>query len=194
LNTKILDRLCCPICKGELELRPFAEPASDDDEGPDQGSAERLVEDGVLLCPGCRVWYPVFSYVPVMLVFETSFHRWFAERYGEQISRLAGYKMPNRPPQLGERSVQETFTDEWDEVQEDELSFLYTEEDLVELNGEVWLKWLRGSRQEEVKSILDVGCGLGRESLVLQEVANDAEAFGIDLNFGLLQSGEAHKL
>src|SRR5215217_3341392 len=130
-----------------------------------------------------------------MLVFETSLNRWFAERYGEQIRRLAGYKMPNRPPQLGERSVQETFTDEWDEVQEDELSFTYSKEDLVELNREAWLKWLRGSRQEEVKSILDVGCGLGRESLVLQEVAGgDAEAFGIDLNFGLLRSSEAHKL
>ena len=141
------------------------------------------------------MWYPVFSYVPVMLVFETSLNRWFAERYGEQIRRLAGYKMPNRPPQLGERSVQETFTDEWDEVQEDELSFTYSKEDLVELNREAWLKWLRGSRQEEVKSILDVGCGLGRESLVLQEVAGgDAEAFGIDLNFGLLRSSEAHKL
>ena len=142
------------------------------------------------------MWYPVFSYVPVMLVFETSFHRWFAERYGEQISRLAGYKMPNRPPQPGEKSIQDTFTDQWDEVQEDELSFTYSEEELVELNREVWLKWLRGSRQEEVKSILDVGCGgLGREALVLQEVAGgDAEVFGIDLSFGLLRSSEAYKL
>src|SRR5215216_140519 len=163
MNTKILDRLCCPVCEGKLDLRPFAEESigyrqresiSGDGKGSEQENTERLVEDGVLLCPGCRVWYPVFSYVPVMLVFETSFHRWFAERYGEQISRLAGYKMPNRPPQPGEKSIQDTFTDQWDEVQEDELSFLYTEEDLVELNGEVWLKWLRGSRQEEVKSIL----------------------------------------
>jgi SAM-dependent methyltransferase/uncharacterized protein YbaR (Trm112 family) len=188
--------LCCPICKGELDLRPFTEFASDDGEGPGQGSAERLVEDGVLLCPGCRVWYPVFSYVPVMLVFETSFHLWFAERYGEQIRRLAGYKMPNRPPQPGEKSIQDTFTDQWDEVQEDELSFTYSEEDLVELNREAWLKWLGGSGQEEVKSILDVGCGgLGRESLVLQKVAGgDAEVFGIDLSFALLRSSEAYKL
>ena len=196
MNTKTLEKLCCPTCRGELDLRPFAEPGSDDGEGPGQGSDERFVEDGVLLCPGCGVWYPLFSYVPVMLVFETSFHRWFAERYGEQIRRLAGYKLPNRPPQPGERSVQETFTDEWDEVQEDELSFTYSEEDLVELNREAWLKWLGGSGQVEVKSILDVGCGgLGRESLVLQKVAGgDAEVFGIDLNFALLRSSEAYKL
>jgi SAM-dependent methyltransferase len=127
-----------------------------------------------------------------MLVFETPFHRWFAERYAEQIHRLAEYEMPNFPPQPGERSVQDTFTDQWDKVQDDELSFLYSEEDLKELNHKVWLKWLEGSR-DEVRSILDIGCGLGRESLVLQEVADGAEVFGIDLNFGLLQSGEVYK-
>jgi SAM-dependent methyltransferase len=100
--------------------------------------------------------------------------------------------MPNRSPQPGERSVQETFTDEWAEVHEDELSFHYTEEELIALNREVLLKWLAHSC-DEVRSILDVGCGLGRESLVLQEVAGDAEVFGVDLNFALLKSGEVYK-
>ena len=42
-------------------------------------------------------------------------------------------------------------------------------------------------------SILNAGCGLGRESLVLHEVVGTAEVFGIDLNFGLLRSGWVYK-
>ena len=196
MNTRLLDRLRCPLCKGELDLRSFLEESvecspRDSTSNGGEGSVQ-AVKEGALLCPECRVWYPILSYVPVMLVFETPFHRWFAERHAEQLRQLIGYEMPNRQPQPGEKSVQDTFTDQWDKVQEDELTFLYSEEDLKELNRKVWLKWLQDSR-DEVKSILDVGCGLGRESLVLQEVADGAEVFGIDLNFGLLRSGEVYK-
>ena len=44
-------------------------------------------------------------------------------------------------PKPGEKSVQETFTDEWgNRVQGDELSFLYSLEDLKALNKKRWAK------------------------------------------------------
>jgi SAM-dependent methyltransferase len=95
-------------------------------------------------------------------------------------------------PKPGEKSVQETFTDEWNRVQGDELSFLYSPEDLRALNKKVWLKWL-AYPQNKVNNVLNIGCGLGRESEALQQVTNNAEVFAVDLNFAVLRSGERLK-
>jgi SAM-dependent methyltransferase/uncharacterized protein YbaR (Trm112 family) len=184
----ILDRLCCPLCKGPLCPHPFQHDAASD--------GASAIRDGLLSCAACKVCFPVVNYVPVMLVFETSFHRSFAERFASQISSLAPLSQGFNPEfaharaMPGERSVQETFTEEWDQVHGDELSFTYTTDDLVKLNRDVWLRGLLAS-QAQVRSVLDVGCGLGRESDVLKSVTGCDEVFGVDLNFALLQSGAA---
>ena len=197
MNAKILNRLCCPICKGVISIQPFLEedPNGQIPTAGEKGQykdGERIIKEGALLCTDCKVWYPVYSYIPVMLVFKTPFHERFAGEHAEQIGKLRGYKMPDHRAEAGEGSIQETFTDEWDKVHESELSFTYSEDDLKELNRKVWLKWL-GHSDERIMSILNVGCGLGRESLVLQELTHNAEVFGIDLNFGLLRSGRIYK-
>jgi SAM-dependent methyltransferase/uncharacterized protein YbaR (Trm112 family) len=160
--------------------------------GSDDKNVAEIVKEGVLLCPDCKAWYPICSYVPVMIVFETNLHKKFAKKNATELRKLAPYAPPRGLPKPGEKSIQETFTDEWDCVQSAELSFLYSLEDLKALNKKVWLKWIEHS-QAEIRSILNVGCGLGRESLALQEIVNDAEVFAIDLNFGLLRSGDAFK-
>ncbi len=47
LNKELLAILACPVCKGKLSYR----------EG-----------DNGLLCPGCRLLYPIEDDIPVMLV------------------------------------------------------------------------------------------------------------------------------
>ncbi len=47
LNQELLDILACPKCKGTLTLKP--------------------AEDG-LVCPACKVVYPVKDEIPIMLV------------------------------------------------------------------------------------------------------------------------------
>jgi hypothetical protein len=47
LNKDLLDILVCPKCKGSLSLQPQ--------------------EDG-LVCPACKVVYPVKDEIPIMLV------------------------------------------------------------------------------------------------------------------------------
>jgi len=199
MNQKILNRLCCPLCKSALVANPFVEEsiqcsARFDYCAKNSGSTsvEKIIKDGVLLCQACNVWYPIYSYIPVMLVFETDFHRMFVKQYASEFRKFSEYTSPSGLPQPGEKSIQETFTDEWDCLQNDELSFLYSQEDLKVLCERVWLKWIQHSR-EKIQNVLNVGCGLGHESIALQEVTEDAEVFAVDLNFALLKAGESFK-
>lgn len=180
-----LNKMCCPICQGGLRCVEF-----EIDQLVLNGRKENdsIVKDGVIVCEACKTWYPLASYVPVMLVFKTSFHEQFRKRYSNQLDALGdGYSPPSGKPMPGERSVQETFTEEWETLQDDELCFTMSEEERLALHSDVFLGW--DSPPSEVKSVLDVGCGFGQEALQLQKICNQAEVFAIDLNFSLLISG-----
>jgi uncharacterized protein YbaR (Trm112 family)/ubiquinone/menaquinone biosynthesis C-methylase UbiE len=202
MNVRILDKLCCPLCRGELTLSSFVEESIkylqhpptilEGEEGYINEENERVIKEGVLLCQQCKVWYPIYSYVPVLLVFKTYFHKRFAQEYAKRLELLSEYGTPTGLPEPGEKSVQETFTDEWNCVQDNDLSFVYLIEDLKLLHRNVLLKWMEYS-QEKIENVLDVGCGLGSESISLQDVTNNAEIFAIDFNFALLKSGEIFK-
>lgn len=51
LSKELLDILCCPKCKGNLEYKP---------------------EQETLTCTSCRTTYPVRNDIPIMLVEEES--------------------------------------------------------------------------------------------------------------------------
>jgi SAM-dependent methyltransferase/uncharacterized protein YbaR (Trm112 family) len=185
LHIQLAQRLCCPTCRAALELHAFAE-----EQIPLNGAPARVISEGVLTCGACRIWYPVFSYIPVMLVFPTAFHQRFQRDHASRIP--AGFSMPAGQPQPGEKSVQETFTDEWDKVQGDEFSFSYTLDELKELNRSVWLRWLK-KNEAPIGSVLNVGVGLGQESVALKEVTAARDLFAIDLNFAVFRSGPLYK-
>jgi ubiquinone/menaquinone biosynthesis C-methylase UbiE/uncharacterized protein YbaR (Trm112 family) len=188
MDAAAVNRLRCATCQGELQVRPFStEQLPSGREGAVATGPGTIVRSGVLLCERCRVYYPIESDTPVMLRFATNFHEDFARRHADRLRELDGFRAPDGQPRAGEASIQETFTSQWDTVQEDELSFMYTREELVELNRRVWLPWLVGSSDEErPASVLDVGCGVGTETLALQEATGARELWGVDLNFALL--------
>jgi SAM-dependent methyltransferase/uncharacterized protein YbaR (Trm112 family) len=191
MNISILSRLRCPACRESLQFQPFDDERSQRSSDTLSGTTPSTgvpVREGVLLCPACDTWYPVHSFVPVLLVFPTPMHAQFARQHEVELKALSRYHPPSGRPMPGESSVQETFTEEWNCVQESELSFYYSREELVALNQRVWLTWLR-ERPHHIRTVLNVGCGLGRESMALQEATGAEEIFAIDLNFGLLQSG-----
>lgn len=174
-----LKKLRCPACFGELETRSFAEGSDD------------AVETGALVCERCRVAYPIEAGVPVLLRFSTAFHEWFSGEYASRLAELGDYSLPHDTPREGEIGVQETFTDEWNLLHEDELSFGYTHDELVALNRRVWLRWLdQLPAAERPSEILEVGCGGGAETLALQELTGAEDIFAIDLNFSLLSRSE----
>ena len=186
MNHRLQEMLCCPSCGADLTMYPFEKDWTEI-----QGQVNTVViKDGVLCCEHCRVWYPVMDYIPIMLTFSTPVHGKFAERHRQHMELLAGYTTPQGKPQPGERSVQQTFSEEWDLIQDNELSFIFAADDLVELNRQVWLKPLQKTRTE-FKSVLNIGVGIGQETIALQKAVGNAEIVGVDLNFALLQRGRA---
>lgn len=193
MKRRLLDFLCCPTCGEGLKLNAISEDRVERAEEPGMNpdprpSCERDIEEGWLICAQCRVWYPILQYIPVMLVFPTRVHQRFAEKHQQQLHAISEYTMPRGRPKPGEKAVQETFSDEWDRLQNDELSFLFTSNDLVELNRQVWLRPLQETR-DQFKTVLNVGVGLGQETLAVQKAVGNAEIIGVDLNFALLQRG-----
>jgi len=54
MRRTLLDILCCPVCKGELELRARDEQAGE-------------IRAGGLLCRKCLVEYPISDGIPDLL-------------------------------------------------------------------------------------------------------------------------------
>ncbi len=54
MRRRLLSILCCPTCKGDLELQVVEE------------SGEEILE-GTLRCNGCRVDYPIHEGIPDLL-------------------------------------------------------------------------------------------------------------------------------
>ena len=169
MDAELLRRLVCPSCASELSFEALEEGG-----------------DGLVLCGACRVWYPVRNQVPVLLTFPTPFHEGFAALHQGELARRSEYGPPRGRPRPGEESVQQTFTEEWGTVSESELSFHYSPEDLVDLNREVWLGWIGRDGSSPPASVLDVGCGLGHETVALSRAVEGAEVVGIDSNFAVL--------
>ncbi|MDQ5820189.1 MAG: methyltransferase domain-containing protein [Actinomycetota bacterium] len=175
MRPSFADDLVCPLCGSSLELQSF------------DATAER-VEEALLVCGPCSAWYPVVRGVPVLLDFGIKLHETFAKRHAGAIPE--GLTPPQGSPRPGEASVQETFTEEWRTADESDLSFIYSAEDLVELNRRVWLPWL--SDAQDVRTVLDAGCGLGAESVALRE-ATGAQVVGVDSNLALLDGPYAQR-
>ncbi|MBC7187460.1 MAG: methyltransferase domain-containing protein [Calditrichaeota bacterium] len=198
MDLRILKTICCPGCKGALSAVPFNDrvlPLRTDrgDHVGESGAFRRgdVLENGALLCEACKAWFPVYFFVPVLLLFRTRFHDAFCRQFAEQMERLQGYSPPAHLPRPGERHIQDAFTAEWQlaDIGRDSLSFTYTLDDLVALNREVWLKDI--SPLEAMHIVLDAGCGVGMEALALRRLLKRAEVFAVDLNFALLKSGPA---
>jgi SAM-dependent methyltransferase/uncharacterized protein YbaR (Trm112 family) len=197
MNLHGLRQLRCPQCGGELTLHPFAEETLDvpleplKQRAPDANddALKHVVRDGLLVCSSCAVWFPIASYVPVMLIFELPFHHHFREQHAGSFAGWSTLKPPQGSPEPGERSVQQTFTEEWDTVRDSELTFSYNRRELQELHRTVWLHW-DTTPPANVKRILNVGCGgQGGEAEALYEISQ-AEVFGIDLTPTLLHAAQ----
>lgn len=177
MKPQLLERICCPKCHGELNPAAFVR------------NPDRDMQDGILICRPCSLRFPVANGVPVLLLFRTGFHKEFEKRFRSQLAEHSSTEWPSEPPGPGESAVQDTFTEEWAPItEEDDLTFTYTMEDLINLNRSVWLKWIP-KRGAEIRSALVVGCGAGKEVLVLSKVLGASEIVGIDINLAVLHSG-----
>lgn len=171
--------LRCPACAGGLRLEPFA---------TEHERGAEYVREGVLLCDRCRIRYPVEADTPVLLRFHTNFHDWFDRTYATELGRFSEYASPSAEPRTGEESVQETFTDEWDLTSDNGLSFTFTQEQLEDLNRNVWLRHIVALPDDQKpRTLLDVGAGIGMEPTAIKNVTGAELAFGVELNLTIIR-------
>ena len=186
MRRNIIKLLKCPIDGQELELVIF----NSESFGEVKDSFLR-VKNGLLLNQRLKIMYPIFSYVPILLRFTTQLHNKFYEQFLTSLKEYGQFVYADLPCEKGEDFIQRTFTDEWNLTQNDDLSFLRDDEDLVNLNKHVWLKWITPSTQ--IERLLNVGCGIGKETIGLQKATAAKEIFAFDLNLAVLEAGERYK-
>jgi len=163
MKDTLLRALCCPLCKGRI-------------------CHERLDADyGVILCVQCKVTYPVIHGVPVMLTYRTKLHEAFVSKFQSLV-----FPFPRETPPPGELDVQRSFSLEWEGLTEDDLTFRYTNDELIKLHRDAFMGLDEDDYSAEVRSVLDLGCGAGNEANVLSKIFPKANVFAVDINTSIL--------
>lgn len=197
--SRLVKRLCCPLCKGKLELAAFQEARvelSEEDkalagaQGLFDSDFNRYVEAGLLLCHSCKMWFPVSRGLPVLLPYETSLHAEFVSEFRPAIARLpVTYGFPARQPVPGERFVLNSFSKEWLDYDYDGVIWELSYDDL----GERFVKEMglppAGKNRLDY---LEMGCGLGITTY-LAYTKYKADAVGVDLSLAALRASQKYK-
>ena len=196
MHREILDFLICPACQEPVDLHPFRDSPADGEE----------VEEGLLICRGCALAYPVTGGIPRLLPNALGSFRRFRREFS---TRLLGLDF--RPPSDADarrfedlhRLTARAFGYEWNTYR-----VTSREEDLVTLF------WLTGAdaqlydklsvndiftfyptdeavqkvdgSQLEGLTVLDVGCGMGKYLAVVSQYAK--MVVGLDLSDALVRA------
>lgn len=88
MKNVILEKLCCPFDKQDLQLTPFTTQGDD-------------VKEGLLVCNSCRRYYPIISGIPIMSPDEyraTEFEHPFLEKWQHQLPfPIEGFRTLDAP-------------------------------------------------------------------------------------------------
>lgn len=184
--------LRCPACAGRLELRQFQSHlvelspehvARATSLGLMDATFNLALNEGVLLCPVCRVWHPITRGVPVLLGYRTSLHAAFARSAAKQVAELLGYSPPDGRVPPGEELVMRSFSTEW-------LDYTF--------DGVIWemdysdheQRFLRELGPEAARvqgPFLELGCGIGITTHLAQKNFG-VEAVGVDLSLAAMSA------
>lgn len=181
MRNELLEILQCPITRKNFQLHTIESSVTE--------NGEIVCQTGILWSEG-GFYYPVINFVPVMLIFRTALVDDFTSRYEKIIKSLpVPLNAPANRPEKGELSTQKTFTEEWGELADDALSFTYDEEELFNLHKDVWLQMTDEERNSK-SNVLDVGCGFGKEAIILSRLFKNAFIVAMDMNLALVSAGE----
>lgn len=177
-----LEKLTCPVSGSPLRLVEIEKHRfKNGTEG---------VKTGILFSDVSGFLYPIINCVPVMLTFPTPLTKKFLNDYQEEIAKLpAGCKLPDQEPMKGEKSVQKTFTEEWSGLGDDEFTFMHNDAELRNMHDNAFLAGMGQEEKASKKSVLNVGVGFGKETLILSEIFPNAKVYAIDLNLSVVQAG-----
>jgi uncharacterized protein YbaR (Trm112 family) len=145
---RFAETLQCVLCHGSLELTPIEERTADlSREHLEQ--AERMalnsrdlaaaVDTGLLVCPRCRIWFPVLHGLPILLPYSTPLREEFTSRHPGAVEKLGeGYRCPTESPTVGEEFVLKSFSREWLDYSYDGVLWIWSYEDREAIS---WRRW-----------------------------------------------------
>lgn len=180
MKDDILDILCCPKCKEELDLQIFKKQEDD-------------IEEGVLVCR-CGEWYPIFNFVPRMLFgsLRPDYSN-FITKYKDKLSMYLFTEDTTPRGELSEKKrTHKSFSFEWktnpdygwveknEDVDVSDYRAVLKEYTWEHTVKTFWRKTLLKKEELEGKLILDAGIGQGRYAMVAAD--SNAEIVGLDLS------------
>jgi uncharacterized protein YbaR (Trm112 family)/ubiquinone/menaquinone biosynthesis C-methylase UbiE len=173
---RLIDYLACPSCTGDLSVAPLGEPLMT---GEESSQPDTWIEQGLLLCPRCRVMYPILDGLPVMLTYVTPAVRELQARFGAAVAaRREQYRFASGAPEPGEEFVLHSFSTEWRDYAYDgvmwDLSYSDHEQRFLAECGAAALERARGG------VFVEIGCGLGMSTVFAQKHLQ-GDAIGLDL-------------
>lgn len=175
----LIPLLRCPSCRERLEGSAF------------DADAGAWIESGLLVCTGCRTWFPVTHGVPVLLPYTTPAHGEFAREHASRIAALpSGSSTAAGKPVRGEQLVMRSFSTEWLDYDFDgviwEMDYVDHEQRFLAELGRY------APPQGTPGRFLEIGCGLG----ITTAMANKnfgSEAVGVDLSLAAWRAAATHR-
>jgi uncharacterized protein YbaR (Trm112 family)/2-polyprenyl-3-methyl-5-hydroxy-6-metoxy-1,4-benzoquinol methylase len=213
MKRRLLELLCCPACRGGLELtvlheteRPVAiapaapacrhrcelrrVPLGQGLPGPNAAACTacyaREIEEGVLACAGCRAYYPIIGTVPRLLRNAEQDYREFFDRHRDTIRRATGREPAAYPRYRRDLSVFDPRSNESFGLQwtnQAEGDRTWFKDDAALRKDEFLHSLNVGPEEVSGALIFDAGCGNGR--LTASLAAFGAEIVGMDLSAGI---------
>ena len=196
MRQELLDLLVCPQCRAPVVLHPFREGTRNEDE----------IEEGLLVCSKCACGYPVTEGIPRLLPNALRRQRTFRREFSRQLSQIDFREPPPEETRKFEtlhRLTARAFGYEWNTYrvtprEEDLITFFWLTGadpnlyDKLSLNDvfsfyptAVDVEKIDGS-QLAGKTVLDVGCGMGKYLAVVSGYAQTV--VGLDLSDALVRA------
>jgi len=171
MKHSFLKQLICPISKEKLKLFSFVEKGGE-------------TKEGILVAKKSRYVYPIINYVPIMLDFKSNLANDFFQTNQKKIKGLSNLVLPNNQPRSGEKYVQTQFSKQW----VDHGSFKKLQYGYIDAELRLQIKVQLGLKKEWFKNklILNVGCGKGREAMMIAD-HSQTKVTAVDLNFSMLE-------
>lgn len=191
--------LRCSLCSGALQLSVFEERqvklgANDVAVAKERGllgsDIATYVESGLLSCDPCRVSFPIFKGLPVLLPYTTALHGEFGKEFGAHLLQEKGYRFADRDPVLGERFVLHSFSTEWLAYHFDGVIW---EMDYADHERRFLAEFGRYRPEHGCGgNFLELGCGIGITTHLAQKNFG-VDAVGVDLSLASLRAASHYR-
>ncbi len=188
--------LRCPCCQGKLDINAFEEhkvelKAEDYTKGEKLGipsdQLNEYVDSGILLCEGCKYWFPILYGLPVMLPYKTPISEEFIDKYKTNIAKFSDkYTIAQGTPKPGEQFVLKSFSKEWLEYEYDGIIWGWSYEDREKT---LFTEMGVDPENNAGAKFIEIGCGLGITTDFAQKKYR-GDAVGIDLSLAVLKASD----